>query len=94
MQDITFLLIGLGRTCRKSQDDMEVALLDFQIKEILHSVKLMATIVIILLAFVFSLWASYFYFEKDPTLEKKEKSESVFCEACECDPCDCGFGNY
>ena len=18
----------------------------------------------------------------------------IFCEACECDPCDCGWGNY
>mgnify|MGYP001166751820 FL=1 len=20
--------------------------------------------------------------------------EDTFCEACECDPCDCGFGSY
>ena len=25
--------------------------------------------------------------------KKPETSEDV-CEACECDPCDCGWGNY
>ena len=23
-----------------------------------------------------------------------EGYEDEFCEACECDPCDCGFGSY
>lgn len=94
MQDIMFLPTGSGRIYRKNQDDMEVALLDFQIKEILHSVKQLASIVVILTTFAFSLWATYFYFEKDLVLEKKTKSKSEFCEACGCDPCDCGFGSY
>ena len=89
-----FLLTGSGHTYLKNQDDMEVALLDFQIKEILHSAKQLGGIVVILATIAFSLWATYFYFEKDLVLEKKSNSKSDFCEACECDPCDCGFGNY
>ena len=27
-------------------------------------------------------------------VEKAGKKDLGFCETCECDPCDCGWGNY
>lgn len=27
-------------------------------------------------------------------VEKAGKKDLGFCKACECDPCDCGFGSY
>ena len=49
------------------------------------------------------LWVSVFialvYSGGKKIIKKVKKSqfegyEDEFCEACECDPCDCGFGSY
>ena len=49
--------------------------------------------------FWFSVWVALFYFGGTKIVKKVrqnqfENYEDTFCEACECDPCDCGFGSY
>ena len=73
MQGIMYSPTGSDRTCQKSHDIMEIAILDFQIKEMLHSLKHMASIVVVLATIGVSLWAARFYFEKDATFKKKKE---------------------
>ena len=84
----------------KLQQPMEINMTKEEVIKELRKTKTISTEMLKVLGMSFDVWLQYAQLSEDRKQNvinkafKKLGVSTTFCDACECDPCDCGYGSY